>query len=295
MRLNHERLTGIASIALGVGTAASALLGPLVTNLIRFHVSDNARQQLIGGEIISLFVAAPLAIVAGVLWLRRNRLAPKLAIGPALYALYANVQFAIGPEYQRYPGNNEYAVPLYLALIILGWAVALRAWHELRAEEATMPSNRVRRGLATLLIVLSLFFALTWIRGIAQVIDGERPTEYLQDPTLFWLVRLMDLAFVIPVAVVAGIGLMRRAEWATRLGYAIVSFLTLEVAAVAGMVAAMLLNDDPSASGALLGVMLAGSAMLLAAFLSLLRTERARPSQHDHSLRSANKPSHRAT
>ena len=113
MHFHINRLTGIASIALGVGTAASAILGPLVTNMIRFHVSDNARQQLIGGEIISLCVAAPLAIAAGVLWLRREPLAPKLAIGPALYALYANVQFTVGPEYQRYPGNNEYAIPLY--------------------------------------------------------------------------------------------------------------------------------------------------------------------------------------
>ena len=293
MRLDIHRLSGIASIALGVGTAASAILGPLVTNVIRFHVSDNARNQLLGGEIISLCVAAPLAIGAGVLWLRQKPLAPKLAIGPALYALYANVQFTIGPEYQRYPGNNEYAVPLYLVLIILGWAVALRAWNELRTEEAAMPSNWVRRGLAALLIVLSLFFALTWIRGIAQVISGDHPTEYLQDPTLFWLVRLMDLAFVIPAALIEGVGLLRRAEWATRLGYATTGFLTLEVAAVAGMAASMLLRGDPSASRSLLIVMLAGTVMLVAAFVSLLQTGRPSTSGQQRHLQQST--SHRAT
>ena len=274
MRLDIHRLSGIASIALGVGTAASAILGPLVTNVIRFHVSDNARNQLLGGEIISLCVAAPLAIGAGVLWLRQKPLAPKLAIGPALYALYANVQFTIGPEYQRYPGNNEYAVPLYLVLIILGWAVALRAWNELRTEEAAMPSNWVRRGLAALLIVLSLFFALTWIRGIAQVISGDHPTEYLQDPTLFWLVRLMDLAFVIPAALIAGVGLLRSTPWAERLSHAITSFLTLEVGAVAGMAAAMVASDDPSASTSLLAVMRVSASMLAAIFIRLLRSSK---------------------
>jgi hypothetical protein len=276
MRLPIDRLTGIASIALGVGTAASAILGPLVTNVIRFHVSDNTRQQLIGGEIISLCVAAPLAIGAGVLWLRGKPLASKLAIGPALYALYANVQFTIGPEYRRYPGNNEYAVPLYLALIILGWAVALRAWNGLATEEAAVFSNRLRRGLAALLIVLPFFFALTWIRGIAQVINGEHPIEYQQDPTLFWLVRTMDLAFVIPAALIAGVGLLRRSSWATRLSYATTGFLTLEVAAVAGMAAAMLVNNDPSASGSLLGIMLTGTTLLIAAFISLLQSGRPR-------------------
>jgi len=57
---------------------------------------------------------------------------------------FMRVQFTVGPEYQRYPGNNEYAVPLYLTLIILGWVVALRAWNELRTEETMMPSNRRR-------------------------------------------------------------------------------------------------------------------------------------------------------
>jgi hypothetical protein len=270
MRLQIDRLTGIASIALGIGTAASAILGPLVANVIRFHVSENARNQLIGGEIASLFVAAPVAVAAGVLWLRRKPLAPTLAIGPALYALYTNIQFAIGPEYLRYPGNNEKAIPLYLTLIILGWAVALRSWQELAPVNATLPTGGLRRGLAALLIVLALFFTLTWVRGIADVIGGKQVQEYQQDPVLFWLVRVMDLAFVIPAALIAGVGLLRCSGWATRLATATTSFLTLEVAAVAGMASAMLLRDDPSASLALLVVTLVSALALAACYLRLL-------------------------
>src|SRR3712207_6908086 len=43
--------------------------------------------------------------------------------------------------------------------------------------------------------------------------------EYQADPTLFWLVKLMDLAVVIPAAFIAGVGLLRRAPWATKLGF----------------------------------------------------------------------------
>lgn len=270
MRLQIDRLTGIASIALGIGTAASALLGPLVSNVIHFHVSENARNQLIGGEIVSLCVAAPLAVTAGVLWLRRKPLAPKLAIGPALYALYTNIQFTIGPEYQRYPGNNEKTIPLYLALIILGWAVALRSWQGLATENATVPSTGLRRGLAALLIVLALFFALTWMRGMADVLGGKQVREYQQDPTLFWLVRLMDLAFVIPAALVAAAGLLRGSDWATRLASVTTSFLTLEVGAVAGMASAMVIRDDPSASLPLLVITLVSALALAAFYLRLL-------------------------
>jgi hypothetical protein len=49
--------------------------------------------------------------------------APALTFGPALYAVYSYLQFILGPEYSRYPGNNEAFFPLYLALIILGWCL----------------------------------------------------------------------------------------------------------------------------------------------------------------------------
>ena len=95
----------------------------------------------------------------------------------------------------------------------------------------------------------------------------------------------MDLTFVIPAALIEGVGLLRRSTWASRLGYATTGFLTLEVAAVAGMAAAMLVNDDPSASGSLLGIMLAGSILLLTAFVSLLRAGRSGPAGQHRQLR----------
>jgi hypothetical protein len=97
---------------------------------------------------------------------------------------------------------------------------------------------------------------------------------YREDTTLFWLVRLMDLAVVIPAALIAGVGLLRRAPWATRLGYACASFLTLEVGAVAGMAVVMAVRDDPSASPVLLAVSVAIALSLAAVTALLLRSAR---------------------
>ena len=130
--------TGIALVALGLLIAANALIGPLALGVVRFHVSQTAENQLIGGEVVSLVVAAPLAVIAGVLWRRSNRLAPSLALGAALYALYMYVQYVVGPQYERYVGNNEYFFPLHLVLLILAWATGLRAWHAL--SEMRMPT-----------------------------------------------------------------------------------------------------------------------------------------------------------
>ena len=273
--MKSRQFTGFALLALGLGVATNAILGPLVLGVIEFRVSDNAEGQLVGGELISLLLAAPVAVAAGVLWLRGHRLAPPLALGPALYAVYTYVQLIVGPEYERYDGNNEYAFPLYLALIILSWAIAVQAWTALGAAPLPPPPAGLRRALAGLLVVPSLIFALAWAAGVVDVLDGGAVGQaYREDTTLFWLVKLMDLAFVIPAALTAGVGLLRRAPWATRLGYACAGFLTLEVGAVAGMAAVMALRDDPSASAVLLAVSVAIALSLATVTALLLRDAR---------------------
>jgi hypothetical protein len=264
-----DRVTGFGLLALGAGMAASALLGPLVLGVIVFRVSDNMENQLVGGEIVSLFVAAPVAVLAGAPWLNGGRLAPVLAMGPALYAVYIYTQYILAPEYDRYEGNNEYFFPFYLALIILGGAVAVRAWAALSDVRLPFPSDSLRRTLAGLLIVLSVVIALAWAASIAEVLSGGVSQEYQEHPTLFWLVRLMDLAFVIPVTFVTGVGLLRRTPWAVRLGYALVGFQTLLVGAIAGIAVVMALRDDPSADPVLL-VMTVGITLALAAVYILL-------------------------
>jgi hypothetical protein len=222
---------------------------------------------LVGGEIISLFAAAPLAVLAGVLWLRGSRLAPVLALAPALYAVYMYVQYILAPEYKRYQGNNEYFFPLYAVLIILSWALAVHSWATSGRMQLGLPSNGLRQALAGLLILLSTVFTLTWVASIAEVLGGGSVTEYEEHPTLFWLVRLMDLAFIIPVALITAWGLIRRAGWAVRLSYAVVGFQTLLVGAVAGMA----WRDDPAADPVLLAVTMVITLALAVAYVLLLR------------------------
>src|SRR5205085_10986790 len=128
--------------------------------------------------------------------------------------------------------------PLYLVLIILTWTIGLSAWHALSA----MPMPRIAIGtrslLAALLLVLNATFALAWLSSVLAVLTGPHTSaawlEYEKDQTLFWLIRMMDLGFVIPASLVVAIGLLWRVEWAIRLAYAFLGFQTLIVGAVAG-------------------------------------------------------------
>ena len=94
-----RRMVGFGLVALGGGLAASAILGPLVLKVIKFPVSANMENQVVGGDVASLALAAPASVAAGVLWWRRHRLAPALALAPSLYALYYAVSLVVGEQY----------------------------------------------------------------------------------------------------------------------------------------------------------------------------------------------------
>jgi hypothetical protein len=106
-RMRHSRLTGVGLIGLGAGLAASAILGPLGLGRITFRVSASAESQLLGGEIVSLLAAAPLALAAGLAWavavrawvaldaLRMVPLSPRARYGLAWLLLVLGGLFAL--------------------------------------------------------------------------------------------------------------------------------------------------------------------------------------------------------
>ena len=270
--MRQQRTTGVASMALGLGIAANAILGPLVLGVIRIRESANMETQLLGGELTSLFLAAPIACVAGALWWRGNRLAPVVGIGPAGFALYTYVQFVLVPDYSRYSGNSERFFPLYLALVMLGGWLVWRSWHALWASRiAPIPS-----GIATLyggiLIALNGAFGLAWIASIMSVMINGPTLEYREHPTAFWLIRLMDLGFIIPFGLTTGSGLLRRAPWATRNAYAFAGTQALLSCAVSGMAIRMWVRDDPAVTPALLAISTVGAVAFMAMYGTLIRT-----------------------
>lgn len=269
--MNRRNVFGLGLIALGGGIAASAIVGPLVLKLVKFRTSANLENQFLGGEVISLGLVAPAAVTAGILWLRGHRLAPALALAPTLYAVYTYTSVVLGQEYARYPGNVEKFFPLYAALVAGGAAFAAAAWSRLGQAAIPVIPSRLRRGLAIIFLGIGSLFALTWARQIEQVLTGHPMTEYLEGPTLFWVIKLLDLGFVIPASLATAIGLLRSRPAAIKAAYGLAGFLTCLVGSVAGMAAAMEIKHDPAASPMLLVIAGAGALTLTAATGQLVR------------------------
>jgi hypothetical protein len=234
---------------LGAGAASIALFGPLVGDVIRYHVSEGAANQVVGGDVAGLLLVAPLSVLAGILIWRGHFAGSVLALGPAVYALYMYSQLALGGDFIRYPGNTERFFPLYLGLFILAGAIVIRVWTMIDTDRLPVTRRWVDRTLGIFFLVMAVFLTLgLHVPGLIDIWAGQPSSEYLADPAVFWLVKFMDLGIVVPGMVLAGIGILRGSAWAHKIKYAAVGWGGLLGASVAGMAIVMQATGDPAAT-----------------------------------------------
>ena len=263
-----RRWLAVGLAAIGLGLAAVAVLGPLVTELIDYRVTETLRNQTIGLDIVSLLLVAPLALLAAALVLRHHILGFALAPAIGAYTSYMALQYVLGPDYASLPGNNERLFPLYLFLFAAGWIVALAAWRATAADQLPGAGRRNRRiGLA-----LAILSFVTFSRYVPALTDWMSTTPeddvYLAGPSFAWTIATLDLGIFLPATVTACIGLFRGELWAQQLTYALVGWFGLVGPAVAAMAITMSMNDDPNASGGNTALMITlGVAFALLAIL----------------------------
>ena len=277
-RVEHGLTFGLMVIAVGLATVA--LLGPLASGVIDYHVTETLRNQTIGLDAVSLLIVAPLALFAALLVSRRIVAGAALALGIGAYTAYMFVQYILGPEYERLPGNNELLFPLYVALFAGGWLVALAAWNVIEVER--LPHS-IKRDRLIGRIVLPLLAFVAFSRYLPGLIDwmSSDPEDagYLAGPTFSWAIAMLDLGIFLPATVAACIGLVRGTPWAPKTLYTVVGWFALVGPAVAAMAITMYVRDDPngSAGSALFMTALGGTFVLLGIllFLPLFRTARS--------------------
>jgi len=225
-------------------------LGPLVLDVIHFQTSASGLNQIRGGDLAALAVVVPVCLVVGLLARRGHPAAPVLALAPAGYAVYMYSQLAIGNEYTTRPGNVAAFLPLFAALVAVAAVVVVTCWRGTDGDRLPVTSRRLERGSGVLLLVIAVLVVL----GIhlptlvAVLSDPPTSTVLLDTPITFWVVKVYDLGFVAPAALVVGTGLLRRRTWARKPAYAILGGYVLLGCSVAGMAWNMLIQDDPDAS-----------------------------------------------
>lgn len=257
-----SRLLGGGLILLGTAVAAVAVLGPLVSGVLRYRTSPTSLNQIIGGDAATLAVVAPATVAVGVLALRGHRAAPVLALAPSIFVVYTYTQLILGNEFLRWPGNIERFFPLMLAVFLLAAALAIRAWQSTPLKGLPATSARADRTAGIVLLAIAAFVVVGL--HLPTFVDAMRdhPTsvQYLSSPTAFWLVKFMDLGILVPAALAVGLGALRHRPWARKPMYTLVGAYTLIGASVTGMAITMTARNDPEASA----TTVAGSALMTA-------------------------------
>lgn len=251
MLRTRKRALVAALALLAVGLGSNALLGPLAAGVIDYHYGESMTNQGIALDAVALVLVAPVALFAA--WLvHRERLAgPVLAFLPGTFAAYMAPQYVIGPDYLGLPGNNEQFFLLHLLLFVLGIAVLLLTWQQVDRMHLLPDSRGSDRRRTWVLLGAAGFIVLRWLPLLPGLVAGDlSDPAFLDNPTAFLLIAMLDLAIVVPATLTAAFGLWTNAVWGRSATYAMIGFYAVVPLSVAAMAVTMLVNGDPLASRA---------------------------------------------
>lgn len=126
----------------------------------------------------------------------------------------------------------------------------MRTWNTIDATLLPATSRRFDRFIAVILFTMAAFLTVgLHLPGLVDAWAAEPAApEYLADPNVFWLVKLMDLGMVVPGMTAIGVGILRRAAWAHKAKYVAIGWFATLGSSVAGMAVLMQLENDPAAT-----------------------------------------------
>ena len=248
-------------ILLGAGLAANTMIGPLFADLIDYPFSETVYNETLGLEAVTLLLAAPTAVAAGLLSARQHPAGPLLAFAPTSYGAYMLIQYIVGPQY----GEYRPVIAWHLLLLIISLGLLLRSWT--LADPGIVPARRTR--WAVIVIALTAFVLSRWLPAIAGIINGEAVPVAPEDLTMYWSIFLLDLGVVVPAAVATAVGLLKDRSWSRKALFAVVGWFALVPPSVAAMSVVKIVRDDPAANvgDAVLFLVVAGLSTGLAAAL----------------------------
>lgn len=250
----HEALiprsvTIAAAFVCAVVLIVIAALGPLGTGAIEYRTSQSGVWQLQGQDVANLVLVMPALLIGGILCLLRKNSSKYFLILAPVTLMYAGMSIGLGQEWSNpdYVGNIEEYSWLFLVLVI-GGLILLVATPSMFTKEDT-PEFRPNslRIYVTVMSIFLLLFAVMWISELVEVTStgATASGSYESTPTVWWVIRYMDLGITIPLGFIALFLLLRRQESSYPVVLLAFGFFVTTGTAVNAMGWIMFINDDP--------------------------------------------------
>jgi hypothetical protein len=236
------------SIATGLTLIYLAIQGPLFLHHIKYKTAEVINNQLLGQDIVNMFILSPILIFGGITLFLRKQISKYLLITTPLYLIYFVLSYTIGWEWSstKYSGNSESYTFYFLFILISSLVILL---YSLSIFPNKVESTFKKKGLALYSILFSIFiliFASMWIKEVLEVASTGTARAYDIAPTAFWLVRIFDLGFTIPLGLISVYLLWVKPNTTYPIQFMFYGFFLTMIIAVNAMGLVMLLNNDPT-------------------------------------------------
>ena len=204
--------------------------GVFMSNVYRDNPSLLA--QAVGQDFISLVVVFPTLIISAVFAGRGSHRARLVWLGALAYLVYTYASFAFDIRF-----NSLFLV--YVALLgcslytlIGGLSTANMA--EIKTDFA---EKTPVKAVSIYLVVIAVLFYLIWLSEIVPaLIAGQVPQNIQDSETPSNAVYVLDMAWILPAFAIAAVNLWRKEALGYTVAGMLLSFLTLLILAVVGMV-----------------------------------------------------------
>jgi hypothetical protein len=196
-----------------------------------FYDTVSSAAQMQANDLITLVVGLPLLLFASYRAFRGSLSGQLLLTGTLGFFLYTYMSMSMLTAY-----NNLFLVYVILfALSLYAFVLAMLSF-DLAELPAHFSTRLPHRWIAFLLFFVAVFLTLAWLgRIFSEILNGQVP---LLENTTTRVIQAMDLGLIMPLAVVAGITLLRRQP----LGYLLASVLVMKTITMGLAVSAMGIN-----------------------------------------------------
>ena len=247
-----ERYTiGLTAIVVGIAIAIISIFGPLGLDIIQYASSESAITQGMGQDLVNLVLITPICLIGGFLHILKRENAKYLLILVPLYSLlYTGLAYGLFPEWSHptFTGNSEQYSILFF-MVIIGSLILLISTYSMFSPEDAPDFNK--RNLTIYIVVMTIFlvlFAFMWIGEYLEVLTtGDTSTgSYSEAPTIFWVIRYLDLGITIPLGFIGLYLLYTRTKQAYPVMLLFFGYFVTISTAVVGMAIVMVLRSDPN-------------------------------------------------
>lgn len=222
--------------------------GPLFLGDIVYKTHVTVYNQLIAQDAVNTFVIAPILIIGALALAAKKRYAKYWLVLTPLFLFYYAISYGVGWEWMAsdYQGNSEHYFFHILGVLIAAMLIMLYCIPAFATKRKPQFS---KKALVIYSICLSVFlslFAMMWMKEIFELYAKGSTRGYELAPTAFWLVRLFDLGFSIPLGFVSLYLLWMRPGSSFPLQMLIYGFFLSMSVVVNAMALVMYVNNDPT-------------------------------------------------